>query len=402
MTDLEDTQAQLAEEIQELRKRLAELEATDAKCKVLEEALQEWGMRFRSIVESTVDAIISTEADDKITFWNQGAKNVFGYSEEEILGKPVTILMPERYREQHAKGVQRYVQTGRPSIIGKTAEMHGLRKDGSEFPIELSLSTWKTKQKTFFSGIIRDISDRKQAEKALERRTEELESLVQMVAHDLKSPVITVVGLVRLLRHRLAKLSPDSRIEQIFGQIVTSAESMENFLKDLLDGLAASYGEPQMCSFRMEEAIEEIVLQHRHTIGERGIRLMVNVAGDLPPVLADRHRIFRVLDNLLANAIKHMGEREDAQIRIAVTEYEGFVFTSVADNGVGIPREYHAKIFDRFFRVPGSDAGKGGTGLGLFIVRKIVESHRGRVWVESEVGKGATFIFTLPKSQEAL
>jgi len=387
-----------------LQQCLAELEVCEAKCKVLEEALQESGLRFRSVVESTVDAIISSDAEDKITFWNSGAKNIFGYSEEEVLGKPISMLIPERYREAHSRGVQRYLATGEPHIIGTTAELHGLRKGNVEFPVELSLSTWRTKEKIFFSAIIRDISERKQAEKELEQRTlearqrtEDLESLIHMVAHDLKSPVITIAGLVRLLKAKTDELGPHPKIGQMLKQIMAGAESMEKFLKDLLDAMALTDGEPEFTPFHMSEVIEDIVQQHKDTIAERGIRVLVDVEELVPRVIADKHRIYQVLDNLLANAIRHMGERSEAEIRIQVTDGEGCICTSVCDNGIGIPLEYQNRIFDRFFRVPGLSDAKGGTGLGLSIVKKIVELHKGKVWVESEPGKGARFMFSLPK-----
>jgi len=388
----------------QLRQCLVELEASEAKWRVLEEALQESGMRFRSVVESTVDAIISSDAEDRITFWNNGAKNIFGYSEEEVLGKPVTMLMPERYRESHSRGVQRYLATGEPRIMGATAELYGLRKGNIEFPVELSLSTWRTKEKIFFSAIIRDTSDRKQAEKALEQRTlearqrtEELESLIHMVAHDLKSPVIAVAGLVRLLKTKIDELAPNPKIEQMLKQITSAAESMEKFLKDLLDAMALTHGEPEFTHFRMDEIVEDLVRQHKQATTERGIRILVDVGKSVPPIIADKHRIYQVLDNLLGNAIRHMGEKSDAEIRIQVADGEDCICTSVCDNGIGIPREYQNRIFDRFFRVPGYPGGKTGTGLGLSIVKKIVEVHKGKVWVESEPGKGAKFMFSLPK-----
>ncbi|HLB71504.1 MAG TPA: PAS domain S-box protein [Candidatus Methanoperedens sp.] len=135
--------------------------------KHIEETLRESEIRFRSVVQSAIDAIILADSDGNIISWNKGARIVFGYEEEEVLDKPLTILMPERYRDAHIKGLERVRTTGKSSYIGKISEMHGLRKDGNEFPLELSRAAWKAGDKTFYGGIIRDITERRQSEEAL-------------------------------------------------------------------------------------------------------------------------------------------------------------------------------------------------------------------------------------------
>jgi PAS domain S-box-containing protein len=402
MSDV-NTKQQLMNRISELERRNAELEALDARRQSVEEALRDSEMRFRSLAESAIDAIISINSEDKIIFWNKGAEGIFGYSEEEVMGRSVIMLIPESLREAHRTGVRRYLATGERKLIGKTAELQGLTKGGIQFPLELSLSTWKTREGTFFTGMIRDITRRKEAEQALEQRTiearqrnEELESLIQMVAHDLKSPVITSGGLVRLLKGRMAKISADDRIEQILNQLSRTTESVERFLRDLLDGLVSEHTEPERAEVRLDEIVNEVVRQHRQMIDEKGITLDVEIAS-APTVLGDGHRIRQVLDNLVINAVRHMGETNHPMIRIQVLSDQDHVVTKVSDNGVGIPTQYLDKIFERFFR--GSKSGvQGGTGLGLSIAKKIIESHGGRIWVESEEGKGASFVFMLPKS----
>ena len=402
MSDV-NTKQHLMNRISELERRNAELEALDARRQSVEEALRDSEMRFRSLAQSAVDAIISINSEDKIIFWNKGAESMFGYSEEEVMGRSVIMLIPESLREAHHTGVRRYLATGERKLIGKTAELRGLTKGGIEFPLELSLSTWRTREETFFTGMIRDITRRKEAEQALEQRTiearqrnEELESLIQMVAHDLKSPVITIGGLVRLLKGRMAKMSADDRMEQILNQLSLTSESVERFLRDLLDGLVSEHTEPERAEVRLDEVVNEVVRQHRQMIEEKGINLDVEIAS-APTVLGDGHRIRQVLDNLVINAVRHMGEKNHPMIRIQVLSDQDHVVTKVSDNGVGIPPQYLDKIFERFFR--GSKSGvQGGTGLGLSIAKKIIESHGGRIWVESEEGKGATFVFVLPKS----
>lgn len=396
MDDEQKSRQELIEELARLRRRMVELEAAEAKSREAEAALRESNERGRAIAQAAVDAIISVNVEDKIIFWNRAASEMFGYTEDEILGKPVTALIPPRYRAAHSAGVRRFRETRKPVLIGRTAELLGLRKGGIEFPLELSLSTWTARGETYFTGIIRDISDRKEAERALAERTEELESLVQTVAHDLKSPVVGIAGLVRLLKKSVSELPPEEKRDEILEQLLTTSSNMEDFLKDLLDGLRPDPVEPSREPVCLREAAEQVVSLYRSRIGERGFEFKVLCETVIPPVQADKHRIAQALDNLVGNAVKHMGNRPDPTIAIELRDNSDSVLVLVSDNGVGIPPQYRKRVFDRFFRIKKSNL-DGGSGLGLSIVKRIIEGHGGRIWVESEEGKGATFCFTIPK-----
>ena len=402
MTDDMKTKEELIAELQDLRARFDQLSTSEAELRAAREALRYSELRFRSVAQSAVDAIVSSNSKDEIIFWNKAAEHIFGYSEEEVLGKPVTMLIPPRLREAHSRGVLQYKKTGIPALIGKTVEVPALRKSGAEFPIELSLSTWTAKGETFFTGIIRDISARKEAEKELQRRTEEarqrtteLEALIQMVAHDLKSPIITIAGIVRLLKKNLCNLPADEKREQLFSQLEASSIAVETFLKDLLDGLAVEATVPEQLPVRIEELIEEVARQHGETLEKSHIVLDIEIADSLPTITGDSRRLGQVLDNLICNAIRYMGNNNEPRIRIRAVQGSDCVIVSVSDNGIGIAKEYHGKIFERFFRAPGSGA-SGGSGLGLSIVKRIVQNHGGTVWVESEEGQGSIFSFSLP------
>lgn len=370
------------------------------------EELRDSEMRFRSVTQSAVDAIVSADTHDRIIFWNKAAEKMFGYTEEEILGKPVIVLMPESYRRAHREGVKRHVRTGRQVLIGNTKEVQALRKNGQEFPIELSLAKWTAKGKSYFTAIIRDITQRKEAEHALEqqteearRRKEELETLVQMVAHDLKSPVLTIAGLVRVLKKRLSGAPWDERRDRILHQLGDSSETLESFLKELLDGLEADATEPRPEPVGIHEAVNYVLARHKEHIEENGINVEVDIPESIPRVYADRNRIRQVLDNLVTNSIRYMGERSDPKIRIQARQEDRSIVTGVSDNGIGIPVEFQGRIFDRFFRAPDTGV-KLGSGLGLSIVKDIIETHGGRVWLDSEEGKGTTITFTLPQFEK--
>jgi PAS domain S-box-containing protein len=403
MTTTNPTGTDLQAQLEKLRNRNAELGLLVSQLRLELGGLKSSETIFRSIAESAIDAIVSTDSDDKIIFWNKAAEKMFGYSRQEVLGRSVSLLIPERYLKAHKEGIANYLSGGAPKIIGKTVELQGVKKGGEEAPIELSLSDIRTQQGFIFSGIIRDITDRKESDVALERRSqearersEELESLIQMVAHDLKSPVITIVGLVRLLQKVLDKASKDATVHQLIGQIWSSAESMESFLKDLMDGLVVSGTEPIWQEFSLNAAIEQLVQEHRQSLSDNGISLEMSLGPNELTALGDQHRIRQVLDNLITNAIRHGGNNSNRKITIEIEEIPDYIVTSVSDNGKGIPAQYHSRIFERFFRVPGTPKGTG-TGLGLFIVKKIVDSHKGRVWVESVEGQGTTLRFSLPK-----
>lgn len=169
MSERAKTKKQLWDELLEMRRRVVDLEAKESEYKQAQEVLQEREEKFRAIAETAVDAVILADGNGGIIFSNKGAQTMFGYSEEEILGKPLTVLMPERYREDHQKGIERLKMTGESKYIGGTSEMHGLRKDGSEFPIELAVSMWKARGETFYSGIVRNITRRRHLEHELKR-----------------------------------------------------------------------------------------------------------------------------------------------------------------------------------------------------------------------------------------
>jgi len=178
--------------------------------KRVKEALRESEMRFRSVTQSANDAIVSADSKGNIVFWNKGAESAFGYTEEEILGKPLTQLMPEEYRAAHKAGMKRFLATGEARAIGKTVELNGLRKDGTIFPFELSLATWRTTQGTFFTGIFRNIAERKQAEEALRKAHDELELRVQERTSEL-AQVNEVLKADNLERKRAEKALHESQ-----------------------------------------------------------------------------------------------------------------------------------------------------------------------------------------------
>lgn len=362
--------------------------------------------RFLALARSASDAIVSANADDRITFWNPAAEAIFGYSEQEAIGKPVVMLIPDDLKQSHSEGLRRYLDTGNPRLIGSRAELRALHKDGSEFPIELSLSTWSIHGERRFSAIIRDITERKEAERKLEQTTaqvrthnEELQALLQMVAHDLKSPVITIAGLVRQLQKKIPEEHRDQKLQTILESIAASSKTMESFLKDLLDELSYEQTGPEIAPTDLETAVRSAISDHQGTIDNAGAKVEIDAEDDLPNASCDERRIRHVLNNLITNAISYRDPDRRLRIRFALHRRRDEIHVEVSDNGVGVPEEYRDKVFDRFVRVR-REGGPSGTGLGLAITKAVIEGHGGEVWLESEEGTGSTFGFSLPIADE--
>lgn len=235
------------------------------------------------------------------------------------------------------------------------------------------------------------------AETEARERVEELQSFVQMVTHDLKSPVIAAGGFVKLLRKLLEESQPDPKTTEILGYLSNACAKIQDFINDLSQLILIENTPLQWTALALDSAVEEVVEQYEHTMHERRIALKLELDDFHGGLLGDRHRIMQVLDNLVSNAIHHMGDVPDASICIELKDTGESVVTRVSDNGVGIPPQYHDKIFRRFFRVPRT-GGKPGTGLGLAIAKSIIESHQGNLWIEAETERGTAFSFSLPKA----
>lgn len=229
------------------------------------------------------------------------------------------------------------------------------------------------------------------------RRTSELEQLIHMVVHDLKSPVVAIEGFVKLLKDRYSDQRPDPTRDEILYYLTRAGASIRELLEDLTQLFGTEKSRPQWANVCLAETVQEVVSQNRHVIEDKKIEIHLDVDTCHVTVIGDERRIRQVLENLILNAVNHMGNPPDARIEIRLRCDHDFATLSVSDNGVGIPEQYREKIFSRFFRVPGNDA-KAGTGLGLSIVKTIIEGHGGRIWLETGTERGTTFSFTLPTS----
>lgn len=364
-----------------------------------EEALRASEVRFRSVVRAANDAIILGDNQGRIITWNQGAESIFGYAEVEVLGQPLTILMPARYRGAHQRAIDQLMVTGQPRLMGKTLEFHGLRKDGSEFPLEMSLATWESGGGTFCSGIIRDVTERKQALEQLQRQQEALYqreklaamgSLLASVAHELNNPLSVVMVQADLLS---LELKDEPLVERIKA-MSQSAERCVHLVRNFL--ALARQNPPQRSQVSLNAVVEDVMELLSYTLRVDNIDLIWRPAEDLPPLWADQHQLHQVVVNLVTNA--HQALRGTAAPRqlMLTTRHDPTrrqVSLEVADTGPGIPSALRERIFEPFFttKPPGV-----GTGLGLPFCQGIIAGHGGTISVESQPGHGTVFRVDLP------
>jgi len=356
--------------------------------------------RFRRLLENTPDAMVITDQAGKIQLVNAQIERLFGYSRQEMIGQAIELVIPDRLKEKHRGHRTHYFRSPQVRPMGAGIELWGRRKDGSEVPIEISLSPLETEEGIWATAAIRDISERILAEaqlanyaKDLERSNEELEQFAYVASHDLQAPLRSIVGFGQLLQKDY-KGKLDSNADTYINFMVKSASQMKALIRALLTfsrvGKESTVGESANC----EEVLADVLMQLQPLIEESGV---VITHDPLPVVSCAPLELHQVFQNLLGNAIKFQAPGKQGAVHVGATR-EGDCWTlSVRDNGIGIDPKYSERIFQMFQRLHTPDSYEG-TGIGLAICRKIVQRQGGRMWVESEPGQGSTFYFTLPWS----
>ncbi|HET9332012.1 MAG TPA: PAS domain S-box protein [Gemmatimonadota bacterium] len=362
--------------------------------KRVENALKASEEKFRALAETATDAIVTIDESDRIIQCNESLERIFGYPCEEMIGTSITELMPEQPGVP-GSGFRRLLEW--VTAGGQAVETVGRRKNGELFPIEVSLSEWKTHEGTFITGILRDITARRRAEEALEEKVKELARsnaelalFTYIASHDLREPLRTVGSNLQLLRRHLGEeLDTDARTQ--FDFALGGVRRMQALIDDLLLYSRVGTEGKAFADVDSREVADEAVQALTAAIQEAGVEVRV---GGLPVVRADRTQLVQLFQNLISNAVKF---RTDDSPRVEVVAERGvgeWIFT-VRDNGIGIDARYADHVFTIFQRLHSQEEYPG-TGIGLAVCRKIVERHGGRIWVESGRGGGSAFRFTIP------
>jgi PAS domain S-box-containing protein len=350
--------------------------------------------KFSGIVSIATDAIISVDKDQRITVFNEGAESIFGYPKEEAIGMLLHRLIPERFHAAHGDhfaGFARGDETAR--TMGERREIFGLRKNGEEFPAEASISKVSVGQSPFFSVVLRDVTDRKRAEEALQRALTARDEVLGIVAHDLRNPLSTILMSAALLER--PEPEPERRDQKPRLIITRSAKRMNALIQDLLDVAVVEAGQLKVEHERIPAAdiARDAVEASSAVAASSSVELLLDVAPGVREVWGDRNRLLQVFDNLIGNALKFTKEGGRVTVRAEVRDQE--VVFSVADTGAGIAPENLSHVFDRFWQAATRVRGLG-AGLGLPITKGIIEAHGGRIWADSVVERGSTFSFSIP------
>lgn len=389
---------------------------------------------LQAIIETAIDGIITIDDGGKIESLNPSALKIFGYKEEELIGKNISVLMPEPDRSRHDGYLFNYHTTGQKKIIGKGREVKGLRKDGRQFPFRLAVSEVQFQEKIIYTGFIHDLSKEKEAEEFLKNYTMELEELVEdrtkslkkmlyeleeakneanvslekekelnrmksrfvsMASHEFRTP-LSSMQLSVILIEKYLQVSDSLQIVKHLHKIKTAIGSLNGILNDFLslEKLEAGIVHPNHCLFDVIKFSEELTEEMQLITKEDQI-IIYQHTGSESEINLDQNLLKNCLMNLMSNAIKYSGEHTLIEFSTEIKENQ-YLF-SVKDNGIGIPEEDHSALFQPFFRAHNT-GNIPGTGLGLNIVHRYVSLMDGRIHFESTFGKGTEFILSFPKN----
>jgi PAS domain S-box-containing protein len=356
--------------------------------------------KYRGLLEAAADAMVVVNQDREIVLLNLQAEKQFGYGRDELVGQKLKNIIPEGFAERLIADGTRSAAEALEQQIGTGIELYGLRKDGSDFPIDIMLSPLESAKGILVTAAIRDTSVRKAAEKRLaemvrelKRSNDELGQFAYVASHDLQEPLRMVASYTQLLANRY-KGRLDSDADEFIAFAVDGSNRMQGLIQDLLAYSRAGAAVKVLHEISSEDTLKEALANLGTTIGESGAVVTYDV---LPAITTDDAQLAQLFQNLVGNAIKYRSA-EVPRVHVSAAKNGGkeWVF-SVRDNGMGIEPQYFEKIFILFQRLHGRKDFNG-SGIGLAICKKILERLGGRIWVESQPKKGSTFYFALPES----
>ena len=355
-----------------------------------EKAIQASASRLQTVLNNVVDGIITINSKGIVQSFNPASENMFGYSAEEVIGNNIKMLMPSPYQEEHDGYLESYQKTNKAHIIGIGREVEGMRKDGSIFPMDLAVSEMLIDGEAVYSGIVRDITERKQMEKMKNE-------FISTVSHELRTPLTSIRGSLGLVMAETMGKLPGP-VKEMLTITANNTERLLLLINDILDIQKIESG---MMAFRFHSLdlhpfLEQAIQVNQSYAEQYDVRFELKHIEENVRVYADDGRLMQVMSNLMSNAAKFSPPGETIELNIA--RHNGTIRISVSDHGPGIPEEFHSKLFEKFTQYDSTDTRqKGGTGLGLSITRLIVEKHGGRIDFVSQPQIGTTFYVELPE-----
>lgn len=344
--------------------------------------------RWRAVVDAAVDGIIVIDSHGRIEAVNAAAEKMFGYTERELLGENISVLMPEPYRSEHDAYIDHHLKTGKKKIIGIGRAVNGLRRDGRVFPLHLSVGEFEIDGQKHFTGILHDLSRRTELEERLREATAlaRLGEMAAVIAHEVKNPLAAVRGAVQVIGSRLPGQSNDGAIIK---EIIARLDALNDLIQDLL--VFARPPAPKLGHVDLKSLINSIVTLLKRDPAYQS--LAIHVDGDVAPALADPNLMTIAVQNLLINAAQ--AQHGTGDIHVALSPQDSSIRIEIADQGPGIPAEIRAALFRPFKTTKAR-----GTGLGMATAKRLLESQGGVIEVECPASGGTVITMLMPSAPQ--
>jgi len=404
----------LRSEWRQAREDSARATTAEAQLKERTAALEQSEKHTRLILDTALDAVVGMDAGGTITEWNPHAESIFGWSRADALGRQLSeLIIPRALREAHETGLRRFLETGEGPVLNKRIEIQALHRDGHEFPVELAISPVSYNGSVAFSAFVRDITARKQAEAELAQRNQELayardraedasrakSTFLANMSHELRTPLNAIIGFSDVLLERMfGDMNPKQ--ENYVRNIHASGKHLLSLINDILDlsKIEAGRLELNVTTVHLPSTLQNSLTLVRERARNQKIALSCAVDPRIGDIEADERKIKQIMLNLLSNAVKFTPE--GGRVDVAAQLTDSVVEVSVKDTGIGIAQKDHAAVFEEFRQVGRHySARQEGTGLGLALTKRFVELHGGTLRLDSELGRGSTFTFTIPVQQ---